>query len=85
LCPRDPAAEADIPAGSPVTTLTGSQIASAVAASAEVSTTITGVKEGVSQTGAAASQVLSAADQLSGQAQTLRDEIERVLADVRAA
>ena len=51
----------------------------------EVSSNIGQVSEASSATGAAANQVLSAATELSTQAETMRTEVERFLADVRTA
>ncbi|WP_448203876.1 methyl-accepting chemotaxis protein [Azospirillum sp. sgz302134] len=51
----------------------------------DVSGHITGVSQGAGETGAAASQVLSAADQLGRHAETLRGEVNRFLAEIRAA
>jgi methyl-accepting chemotaxis protein len=51
----------------------------------EVSRNIGQVSEASAATGAAASQVLSAATERSSQAETLRGQVERFLADVKAA
>ena len=51
----------------------------------EVNTNIGGVTQAASSTGAASSQVLDSASQLSAQAEGLRGEVEKFLADVRAA
>jgi methyl-accepting chemotaxis protein len=51
----------------------------------EVSNNITGVTRAASETGAAASQVLGAASALSKQSEALRSEVDRFLAEVRAA
>ena len=51
----------------------------------EVSRNIVGVNEAASETGAAASQVLDSAGDLSKQAETLRTEVDRFLASIRAA
>ena len=51
----------------------------------EVTRNISGVKEAAGDTGAAASQVLASSSELSQQAETLRGQVERFLADVKAA
>ncbi len=51
----------------------------------EVARNISGVTKGASETGAAATQVLTAAEGLSGQSDTLRQEVEKFLNQVRAA
>jgi methyl-accepting chemotaxis protein len=51
----------------------------------EVSRHISGVSEAVDHAGAAAAQVLSAADGLAGQSETLRGEVDRFLATIRVA
>lgn len=51
----------------------------------EVSSNIVGVNEAAGETGAAATQVLASAEQLSGQAATLRADVDRFLANIRAA
>jgi methyl-accepting chemotaxis protein len=51
----------------------------------EVSANIAGVNHAASETGTAATQVLGAAGELSKQAETLRGEVERFLANIRAA
>jgi methyl-accepting chemotaxis protein len=51
----------------------------------EVNTNIGGVTQAAASTGAASNQVLDSASQLSAQAETMRAEVERFLADVRAA
>jgi methyl-accepting chemotaxis protein len=51
----------------------------------EVTQNISGVSDGAQQTGAAATQMLSAVRNLSKQGATLRDKVDRFLADVRAA
>jgi methyl-accepting chemotaxis protein len=51
----------------------------------QVSTNITDVQRGASETGAASSQVLSAAQLLSGDSQRLRLEVGKFLESVRAA
>jgi methyl-accepting chemotaxis protein len=43
------------------------------------------VSEGAAETGSAAGQVLSAADELARQGTTLREEVNRFLAELRAA
>jgi methyl-accepting chemotaxis protein len=50
-----------------------------------VSSNITGVNQAAVDTGTAAAQVLEAADALGSQAETLRSEIDRFLANIRAA
>lgn len=57
----------------------------AAAGTNEVTTTISDVRTGAESTGAAASQVLSRAQALSEQSQTLRTEVERFLASLQAA
>jgi methyl-accepting chemotaxis protein len=52
---------------------------------AGVSTNIVAVKQAANNTGAAASQVLGAADQLSKQSQILRGQMEQFLGKIRAA
>ncbi len=51
----------------------------------EVSRNITGVTQAASETGTAANQVLSSAGQLTDQATILRSEIDKFLANIRAA
>ena len=51
----------------------------------EVTRSISGVSQAAGETGAAASQVLSAANDLSKQAETLRAEFHDFVAVVRAA
>jgi methyl-accepting chemotaxis protein len=51
----------------------------------EVSTTISGVSQGASATGAAANQVLSAVGELGVKAETLRAEVDSFLGKIRAA
>jgi methyl-accepting chemotaxis protein len=51
----------------------------------EIATNIEGVSRAASDTGAAASQVLSAAGELSRQSETLRRDVDQFLATVRAA
>lgn len=50
-----------------------------------MSSSIAGVTQAAGETGAAASQVLSSAQELSGQAETLRDEVDKFLGQIRAA
>ena len=50
-----------------------------------VTESITGVTSAAGETGAASSQVLGATDALAKQSETLRGEIDRFLADIRAA
>lgn len=57
----------------------------AAARTGEVSQNITGVSAGIVATGAAAEEVLGSAVELSKQSQRLRDEVDRFLANVRAA
>jgi methyl-accepting chemotaxis protein len=57
----------------------------AAAGTTEVSTNISGVTQAAGETGAAASQVLSASGELARQGETLRGEVEKFLAAVRAA
>jgi methyl-accepting chemotaxis protein len=51
----------------------------------EVNSNISGVTQAASSTGAASTQVLDSAGQLSTQAESMRAEVEKFLADVRAA
>ncbi len=51
----------------------------------EVNTNISGVTQAASSTGAASNQVLDSASQLAAQAESMRAEVEKFLADVRAA
>jgi methyl-accepting chemotaxis protein len=51
----------------------------------QVSSNIVGVNEAAGKTGAAASRVLASAEQLSGQAASLRADVDRFLANIRAA
>ena len=51
----------------------------------QVTINISGVREGAGQTGAAASQVLSAAQELSRHSESLRQEVGSFLANVKAA
>jgi methyl-accepting chemotaxis protein len=51
----------------------------------EVTENIGGVNQAANETGAAASQVLTAAGDLSSQADTLRDEVATFLAEIKAA
>ncbi|MBV9564342.1 MAG: hypothetical protein JOY90_28460, partial [Bradyrhizobium sp.] len=51
----------------------------------QVSSNITDVQRGATETGSASSQVLSAAQTLSGDSGRLRDEVDRFLGTVRAA
>lgn len=53
--------------------------------SSEVASSISDVSRGAGETGAASSQVLSAAQMLAGDSSRLRVEVQRFLADVRAA
>ncbi len=60
-------------------------VASASAGTDEVNRNIAVVNDGASNTGAAASQVLTVAQQLSQQSSELRQEVEQFLAQVRSA
>jgi methyl-accepting chemotaxis protein len=51
----------------------------------QVSSNIVGLTEAATQTGAAASATLSAADMLTGQAETLRQKVDEFIRSVRAA
>jgi methyl-accepting chemotaxis protein len=51
----------------------------------EVASSITAVSQGASETGSASSQVLASAKSLSSDSRTLKAEVERFLASVRAA
>jgi len=57
----------------------------AAAGTSEVTSNIGGVNEGAAQTGASATQVQSAADALTAQADDLRREVQQFLDSVRAA
>ncbi|MBI3706858.1 MAG: HAMP domain-containing protein [Proteobacteria bacterium] len=57
----------------------------ASAATHEVSANISGVTQVASETGTAAGQVLGAADKLANEGETLRTEVNRFLATIRAA
>jgi methyl-accepting chemotaxis protein len=57
----------------------------ASAGTAEVSSNITGVTQAAGETGSAASQVLASAGELSTQSEKLKAEVDRFLAEVRAA
>ncbi len=57
----------------------------ASAGTTEVSSNISGVTEAAASTGAAASQVLGAADELSQQSEALRGKVETFLAAIKAA
>ena len=57
----------------------------AAAGTQEISSNIGGVSQAAAETGAAATQVLSASDELSRQAETLRKQVDTFLAGVRAA
>ena len=57
----------------------------ASAGTTEVSRNISGVTQAAGETGAASSQVLGAASDLAKQGETLRAEVSRFLADIRAA
>jgi methyl-accepting chemotaxis protein len=51
----------------------------------QVSSNIVDVQRGASDTGSASSQVLSAAQSLSGDSARLRQEVDKFLSSVRAA
>jgi len=51
----------------------------------QVSSNISGVNQSADKTGAAANKVLSSAEQLSGQAATLRADVDRFVANIRTA
>ncbi|PIU05159.1 MAG: methyl-accepting chemotaxis protein, partial [Methylobacterium sp. CG09_land_8_20_14_0_10_71_15] len=55
------------------------------AGTGEVTTNIAGVAGAAEETGAAASQVLSAASELSRQSEQLRAQVSHFLATIRAA
>ena len=57
----------------------------AAVGTSEVSTNITGVTQAATQTGAAASQVLSTAGELAKQSERLRAEVDKFLENVRVA
>ncbi len=60
-------------------------VAQASAGTSEVTGNIAGVAQASEETGAAATQVLSAASELSRQSEQLGAEVARFLATVRAA
>ncbi len=60
-------------------------VSQAATGTSEVTGTIAGVAQASEETGAAASQVLSAASELSRQSEHLNAEVTRFLATVRAA
>ncbi|GAB4358095.1 MAG: hypothetical protein Kow0073_16350 [Immundisolibacter sp.] len=60
-------------------------IAQTAAGTQQVTHNIAEVSEGAAETGSAAGQVLSAADELARQGTTLREEVNRFLTDLRAA
>ena len=62
-----------------------SNVHQAAQGTGEIATNIEGVTRAASDTGAAASQVLSAAGELSRQSETLRRDVDNFLATVRAA
>ncbi|HTZ78879.1 MAG TPA: methyl-accepting chemotaxis protein, partial [Stellaceae bacterium] len=62
-----------------------SNVNQAAAGTSEVSSNIAGVTKAASETGQAAGQVLAAAQDMARQAESLRTEVERFLADVKAA
>jgi methyl-accepting chemotaxis protein len=51
----------------------------------QVSSSIVGVNQAASETGAASSLVLASADELGRQAESLRGDVDKFLADIRAA
>ena len=51
----------------------------------DVSRNISGVTSGIASTGAAASEMLGSAAELARQSSTLRQEVDRFLAHIRAA
>ncbi|MEM7168521.1 MAG: methyl-accepting chemotaxis protein, partial [Pseudomonadota bacterium] len=51
----------------------------------EVSSNITGVTQAAGDSGAAANQVLASSSGLSAQAQALRDEMGRLIREIRSA
>jgi len=62
-----------------------SNVQQAAKGTAEITNNITGVDRAATETGSAASQVLSSSGDLSQQAEKLRGEVETFLADIRAA
>jgi len=62
-----------------------SNVQRAAAGTSEVASNITDVQQGASETGTASSQVLSAAQSLSGDSNRLKLEVEKFLHSVRAA
>ncbi|PIU14690.1 MAG: methyl-accepting chemotaxis protein, partial [Methylobacterium sp. CG08_land_8_20_14_0_20_71_15] len=60
-------------------------VSQAAAGTGEVTTNIAGVAGAAEETGAAASQVLSAASELSRQSEQLRGQVSHFLGGVRAA
>jgi methyl-accepting chemotaxis protein len=60
-------------------------IQQAAAGTSEVTSNITGLNQAAADTGEAAGQVLTAASELSRQSETLRGQVEKFLAAVKAA
>ncbi len=60
-------------------------VQNAASGTREVNSNISGVTQGAAETGESASQVLDAAGQLSKQSEALRQEVDKFLAEVRAA
>ncbi|WP_139247871.1 HAMP domain-containing methyl-accepting chemotaxis protein [Hyphomicrobium sp. CS1GBMeth3] len=60
-------------------------VVEAAKGTSEVASSISAVSQGASETGSASAQVLASAKSLSGDSRTLKTEVERFLATVRAA
>jgi methyl-accepting chemotaxis protein len=69
----------------PATAQISSLFEQAAQGTQQVSSHITDVQQGASETGAASSQVLSAAQSLSGDSNRLKLEVSKLLDTVRAA
>jgi methyl-accepting chemotaxis protein len=63
----------------------GRNVAEAAKGTSEVASSIVAVSNGATETGSASNQVLASAKSLAGDARTLKTEVERFLANVRAA
>ncbi|MGI9404909.1 MAG: methyl-accepting chemotaxis protein [Hyphomicrobiaceae bacterium] len=60
-------------------------VGQAAAGTKEVSSAVTGITQAASETGDSANQVLTAADDLHSQSETLREQVEKFINQVRAA
>jgi methyl-accepting chemotaxis protein len=60
-------------------------VSEAAKGTSEVALSITDVSKGAGETGSASAQVLSSAQALSGESRSLKSEVERFVANVRAA